>query len=99
MRHAIALTAAIVALPWTAGAQSRICAPREALVAHLAEAFGERRVGAGLVRDTRMVELFVSEDGSWTIVATDPRGTACLVGNGTNWETTEEELPATGTLG
>lgn len=99
MRHAIAIAAALAALPPAASAQSRICAPRDALVAHLAEEYGERRIGAGLVRDTRIVELFVSEDGSWSILATDPRGTACLVGNGGGWETTVDEMPAGGTLG
>ena len=76
------------------------CAPREGLARHLAERFGEARVGVGTAMGgTRMVEVYASEEGSWSIVVTDPRGVSCFMATGQNWEVLEEALPAAGIAG
>lgn len=51
---------------------------------------GERMVGYGFapIEDNREVimELWVDEDGGWTVLSTSPRGTSCLVMFGAGWQ-------------
>jgi hypothetical protein len=58
----------------------------EDLTAYLAEKFAERPNGLGLIRDQRVMELFVSATGTWSVVLTDTRGIACLVMAGESWD-------------
>ena len=77
-----------------------VCAPREVVAKHLAERFEETRRGVGTaLRGTRMVELYASDGGSWSIVVTDPRGVSCLLATGEAWEETADALPPGGVAG
>lgn len=95
-----ALTAAaVVYLAGTAdlAAQSRNCAPRDAVVERLATGYGETRQSVGLGSNNAIVEVFASsETGSWTITVTSPDGLTCLVASGQSFEAVAEALPATG---
>ena len=76
------------------------CAPREALSRHLAERFDEARVGVGTAMGgSRMVEVYASDGGSWSIVVTDPRGISCFMATGQDWEALDEARPAAGIAG
>ena len=67
------------------------CYPRDALQAHLAERYGERPVGAGVVAG-QLVELLTRPDGkSWTILVIRADGLACPVAAGE--DLTESTLP------
>ena len=59
---------------------------RESLVGYLAERFAEQPQAVGLILDRRIMELFVSARGTWSIVLTDQRGIACLVMAGDGWD-------------
>lgn len=77
-------------------AQSR-CAAHDAVVARLAERYGETRRSVGIAQNSALVEVFASaETGTWTITVTTPNGPTCLVAAGGSFEAVEEELPATG---
>jgi hypothetical protein len=84
----------------TQAALAAQCAPREQVVAGLATGFDEVRRGAGLTAApdgrARVIEIFTSASGSWTIVVTRPDGQTCLVASGQAWEEITEELPAKG---
>jgi hypothetical protein len=96
-----------LALPLIAAAQPMAahavgpCFPREALIAHLAERYGERPVATGIAGD-RLVLLLSGRDGaSWTIllVPPDPGGSAiaCPLAAGEGWRTLvapDPEAPA-----
>ena len=74
------------------------CGPREAVLAQLAEKWGETRRGIGLAANQQVVEIFASaETGSWTITVTLPDGRTCLMASGEGFEALTEELPARGT--
>jgi hypothetical protein len=41
--------------------------------------------GTGLVSQTRIIELYVSQKGTWTVLVSRPDGMSCLVAAGTDW--------------
>lgn len=103
MKHAFELSlglgACLLALAADrAAAQSRPnCAPREAVIARLAETYGETRQSIGLGGNNAVMELFASpETGSWTITVTATNGITCLMAAGQAFETLAETLPAKG---
>jgi hypothetical protein len=84
-----AVAAAILAVapfvltpPATAGR----CGSHKELTNRLAKHFYERRGGAGLTRDGKLFEIFISEKGTWTVLVSLPTGVSCIVLDGTEWE-------------
>ena len=76
---------------------ARNCAPRDTVVARLAEGYGETRQSIGLGANNAVVEVFASPDsGTWTITVTMPNGVTCLVASGQAYEALAEALPAKG---
>ena len=95
MRYGSALTAAVVALcagaapaaPPAAAGREVACAARDEMVATLRERYGEHRVAAGIENAGHVMEVFASpRTGSWTILATDTDGTACVMAVGEHFE-------------
>ena len=65
-----------------------ICGTRANIVGQLNTRFGEQARAIGLAGQTRIVEVFVSDEtGSWTITVTSPDGTTCLIAAGEYYET------------
>ena len=89
---AIAITLACPAL-----AQGPNCAPRDVVVARLAERYGETRQSIGLGANNAVIEVFAAPDtGTWTITMTTPGGTTCLVASGQAYEALADALPGPG---
>jgi len=88
------LAAALLTAP-QATAQAA-CGPHERVVAHLATRFAETRQALGLAaRGTAMIEVFANLDtGSWTVLLTQPDGTACMIASGTAFEPLATNAPA-----
>ena len=81
----------LAAMATAAGAQGMPmqCYPREEVVAHLADKFGETAHGMGLAANNTVLEVFVSDaSGTWTIAVTLPTGVTCLVASGRGWDGT-----------
>ncbi len=84
--RAIAAASALLLSAQSANAQ-QVCAPHEKAALHIEEKFDEQVVGRGLTPDGKaMVELFVSESGSWTVLISDPSGRSCVVAGGESWQ-------------
>ncbi|MEL6316778.1 MAG: hypothetical protein AAFR16_03955 [Pseudomonadota bacterium] len=66
-----------------------VCGDRDIMVAHLDRHYGEVRRGAGLQSANGVMELFVSETGSWTLLLTRPNGRSCPVAAGEAWQQEE----------
>jgi hypothetical protein len=75
-----------VAAPLPAKAQPQACAPRAMLVERLTVEFGESQQFIGLTADGMAMEVFVGPAGAWTLLATYPDGTSCLVVSGTDFQ-------------
>jgi hypothetical protein len=85
MRKAIFLPLCFALLPPAAPASAQeACAPRGYVVQELAEKFGERQVAIGLATGGQVMEIFASPTQEWTLVATYPDGTSCVVAAGTH---------------
>jgi hypothetical protein len=89
--------AGLLLMPQPGAAQGAQCAPRNDLVAHLTEKYGETRQGMGLAGPDTMMEVYASPDtGTWTITMTMANGTMCMIASGQGYERLTEELPAKG---
>lgn len=71
------------------------CGPREQVADLLRMRFGETVSAFGVDQNGRLVQVFTSPVGSWTIVVTIPGGPTCLVSAGDGWRTVPTpETPA-----
>jgi len=77
----------------TGSAQAPACGPHDAIVQSLAEQYRENPQSVGMVDSNTLVEIFVSDQGSWTILATDTAGKSCVLSAGEGWETKIAALP------
>ena len=71
--------------PSVAHAQQTRCGQRTNIVEWLEKQFDEKRSGVGISLKGRLVEVFTSESGSWTVLITFPGGPTCLILSGQNW--------------
>ncbi len=71
---------------WTQAQNMSVCLPHEDAVAKLKNSYGEEKIGLGLgQRGASIVELFVSESGTWTVLVTRTNGISCVAASGDNW--------------
>ena len=69
-----------------ATAQNTPCAERTNVVDTLDSQYKESPRAIGLVSQKAVLELFVSDSGTWTVVVTDPQGVSCVLAAGQSWE-------------
>ena len=81
---ALALASGILLAP--AAAQATVCMEHKTLVSYLSQKFSETPRALGLVASRNVMEVYVSEEGTWTIVLTTAEGIACIVAAGDTWE-------------
>lgn len=84
---AIAAAAIIpVSLPAATSTAANFCAERNEMVRSLADQFKENPAAVGMINDNAVIEVFVSQNGSWTILATGTDGKSCVLSAGVGWE-------------
>jgi len=81
---ALAFAAGLVLAP--AAAEATVCMAHKTLVSYLTEKFDESPRALGLVASRNVMEVYVSDKGTWTIVMTTVQGVACIVAAGDTWE-------------
>ncbi|WP_376702851.1 hypothetical protein RQ479_25525 [Mesorhizobium sp. ISC25] len=74
---------ALSAVPAMAAEQ---CAARADMVKALGEKFHENPRAVGVVNPNVVLEVFVSDKGTWTILASDTKGQSCVISVGEGWE-------------
>lgn len=89
------LFAIVLVMAWidTAGAQI-ICGERQQIIADLKGKYDEQQVGVGIDRAGKMVEVWASHDGSYTILVTEPGQRTCLVSTGEGWQVQALKAPS-----
>lgn len=74
--------------------RAAICGQRDHVVAQLHTRFGEQVRAVGLAGQTRIVEVFASDEtGSWTITVTSVDGVTCLLASGQHYESLPQHPP------
>lgn len=69
------------------------CGRRTEIGASLGRDYAEAQVGRGLTAGGRLVELFVSPEGTFPILVTIPAGLSCVVAVGRNWDAAAKPAP------
>ena len=83
------LLAGVALLMSSPAVAQRICGPHEDIIKRLETGYKETQAGVGLAAGGGVVQLYVSEAGSWTVLVTRPGGVTCLLAGGENWEIVE----------
>lgn len=70
----------------SAAAQAPSCGPHEAVVKSLAEQYREKVQSVGMIDSNTVLEVYVSDAGTWTIIVTDTAGKSCVLSAGEGWD-------------
>jgi hypothetical protein len=71
----------------TTRAQSRTCMTHDGADDKLRAEFGEKILGHGVSSDGTLVEIYLAQSGSFTVIKTTPAGLSCVVDFGEGWQT------------
>lgn len=81
------LIAGAILLAWIVPAHAqRACAQSDRLVKMLNDKYGETLSAHGVTSQGSLMELFVSDDGSWTLTIRRGLNVACIVSSGRGWQ-------------
>jgi hypothetical protein len=85
----VALILVLMVAKLAAAQEGPACAPRDKMVAKLADKFGETLQSLGVLGEgVAVLEVYRSEEsGTWTILETRPDGNSCLMAAGSDWIT------------
>ena len=75
---------ALLAAP--ASSAENICGKRDEIVSRLESGYQEYNSAMGMSTNGGLVELYTSENGTWTLMLSQPNGASCLIAAGENWE-------------
>lgn len=90
----ILILAAILFAP--AVAAQAVCGSHQSVSEKLKKSYTETPVSMGVTTTGGIIEVFVSPEGSWTLVVTQPNGMSCLIAAGQDWETLPKPKMVTG---
>ena len=82
-----ALALCLIASPALAGGP--VCMDRAELIAKLDDGYSERNMARGMETRGGIVEVYVSPNGTWTMIVIPPAPgalQACLIATGTDWK-------------
>jgi hypothetical protein len=68
------------------------CGSHDAVAKTLTTKFKEARRIMGVVNAKAVMEIFMSPQGTWTVVVTDTRGMACIIATGQDWQEVPVEM-------
>ena len=89
---AVAIISAL--LVWGPSARAQMwCGEYKKVANSLSETFGEVPSSMGLANNGSVVQVFASADGTWTILATTPKGLSCVMAAGEAWQKLETAKP------
>ena len=83
--------AAILAVGQPAAANSK-CAAHDDIVKVLNKKYQETRHALAVVSATAVMEIFLSPEGTWTMLVTNTQGVACITASGEAWQDVKVEV-------
>lgn len=81
-----ALIGGLLTMTATPSPAESFCANRAEMVRSLADKFQESPTAVGQIDGNAVIEVFVSDKGSWTILATGTDGKSCVVSAGDGFQ-------------
>ena len=81
-----ALIGGLLTMTATPSPATSLCANRAEMVKSLSDKFRENPTAVGMINGDAVVEIFVSKNGTWTILATGTDGKSCVLSAGEGWE-------------
>lgn len=75
---------ALLAAPGSSA--ENVCGKRDDIVTRLENGYQEFNSAMGMSTNGGLVELYTSDNGTWTLMLTQPDGVSCLIAAGENWE-------------
>jgi hypothetical protein len=69
----------------TSPALADACAPHDEFSQHLEANYQEQSKGVGVANDGSLFEIFISENGTWSLLITDGSKISCMVAAGDMW--------------
>ncbi len=88
VKYLILAATLAIAAPAAAQMQPQMppCGPRVSILEQLEREFAETPVSRGLASNGTILELLVSESGTWTMLISLPNGHSCFGAAGEMWE-------------
>ena len=80
------------AIAFSVNAEAAFCGKRDEIRKLLTDRYQESSRGVGLVSDKGVVELLISDKGTWSILMTTATGSTCIVAAGHTWQELAAEL-------
>jgi hypothetical protein len=74
--------------PAFADEAQNLCGARNEIVTKLSSHYQEQPTAVGMVDKNAVLEVFVSDNGTWTIIATGTDGNSCVLSSGEGWQST-----------
>jgi hypothetical protein len=65
------------------------CGKRTELIRILDQTYHEASTGLGTINELAVIEVFTSQKGTFTILASQANGISCIIATGQNWEASE----------
>ena len=62
------------------------CGNHDVVAKSLTTKFKEARRVMGIVNAKAVMEIFMSPQGTWTVLVTNTTGTACIIATGQDWQ-------------
>ena len=85
---------AVVVYTHDAAAQT-VCGERSEIVEKLKKGYAESPISIGLASNGSIIEIFASEQGTFSIVISQPGGNSCMVAAGENWQSAPKTVKGT----
>jgi hypothetical protein len=89
---AAVLAAVSLAVSEAPAAASPQCGNHNEIAKVLTTKYNETRRALGVVSETAVMEVFMSPEGTWTVLVTDTSGTACITASGEGWQNVNPEV-------
>lgn len=86
LTHSLGVAAFLAALSLSPPASAEFCGAYGEVAALLTQTYKEQRMSRGVTLNGQLLEIYVAETGSWTVVMASPQGRACVISAGEGWE-------------
>ena len=92
LKFAAILAAAALFSCVTEASAAMPCGAHDAVTKSLTTKFKEARRIMGVMNARAVMEVFLSPQGTWTVLVTDTAGTTCVIATGQDWQEVPIEL-------